>query len=40
MIGIGEFSHGTGLNIKTLRYYHDIGLLPAAHVDDSNGYRS
>lgn len=40
MIGIGEFSHGTGLNIKTLRYYNDIGLLPAAHVDDFNGYRS
>lgn len=40
MIGIGEFSHRTGPNIKTLRYYHDIGLLSAAHVDDFNGYRS
>lgn len=40
MISIGEFAYSTGLSIKTLRYYHDIGLLPAAEVDPFNGYRS
>ncbi|VEI13523.1 MerR family transcriptional regulator [Trueperella bialowiezensis] len=38
-ISIGEFSHSTGLNVKTLRYYHDIGLLEAARVDEFSGYR-
>ena len=26
--GIGELSHGTGVNIETVRYYEKIGLLP------------
>ncbi|MDO4605972.1 MAG: MerR family transcriptional regulator [Bowdeniella nasicola] len=38
-ISIGEFSHSTGISIKTLRYYHDIGLLEAARVDEFSGYR-
>ena len=39
LLSIGDFSRMTFLNVKTLRYYHDIGLLSAADVDPSNGYR-
>lgn len=39
-MNIGQFSYSTGLSIKTLRYYDSIGLLPAAEVDASSGYRS
>lgn len=37
---ISEFAYSTGLSIKTLRYYDEIGLLPAAEVDEFTGYRS
>lgn len=40
MTTIGQFSLSTGLSIKRLRYYDSIGLLPAAEVDASSGYRS
>lgn len=40
MMNIGQFSYSTGLSVKTLRYYDDIGLLSAADVDEFNGYRS
>jgi DNA-binding transcriptional MerR regulator/effector-binding domain-containing protein len=36
---IGEFSRITGLTIKTLRFYHEQGLLVPPHVDDETGYR-
>jgi DNA-binding transcriptional MerR regulator len=36
---IGEFSRATHLSLKTLRYYHRIGLLEPASVDSSTGYR-
>ena len=36
---IGEFSRITHLSIKTLRRYHEAGLLEPAHVDDQTGYR-
>jgi DNA-binding transcriptional MerR regulator/effector-binding domain-containing protein len=36
---IGEFSRITGLSIKTLRFYHDQGLLLPSVVDDQTGYR-
>jgi DNA-binding transcriptional MerR regulator/effector-binding domain-containing protein len=36
---IGEFSKMTGLTVKTLRFYHDRGLLVAAWVDPGTGYR-
>jgi DNA-binding transcriptional MerR regulator/effector-binding domain-containing protein len=36
---IGEFSTITGLTVKTLRFYHDRGLLVPAWVDDQTGYR-
>jgi DNA-binding transcriptional MerR regulator len=36
---IGEFSGITHLSIKTLRRYHEAGLLQPAHVDPRTGYR-
>lgn len=39
MYKIGEFSRITGLSVKTLRYYHDEGLLIPDEVDPASGYR-
>jgi DNA-binding transcriptional MerR regulator len=39
MLSIGDFSRITHLSIKTLRHYHDVGLLEPAAVDASSGYR-
>jgi DNA-binding transcriptional MerR regulator/effector-binding domain-containing protein len=39
MLTIGNFSRATLLTIKTLRHYHDTGLLEAAEVDPQSGYR-
>ena len=39
MLTIGDFSRATLLTIKTLRHYHDTGLLAAAEVDPHSGYR-
>jgi DNA-binding transcriptional MerR regulator len=39
MLSIGDFSRVTHLSIKTLRHYHDVGLLEPAEVDASTGYR-
>lgn len=39
MYQIGEFSKITNLPVKTLRFYHEQGLLVPAHVDPQNGYR-
>lgn len=36
---IGEFSHIVRLSVKTLRYYHDEGILEPAKVDRFTGYR-
>ncbi|WP_042430904.1 MerR family transcriptional regulator [Streptacidiphilus anmyonensis] len=36
---VGEFSRATHLSIKTLRHYHDVGLLAPAAVDPGSGYR-
>lgn len=36
---IGDFSRATQLSIKTLRKYHESGLLEPAWVDPSSGYR-
>lgn len=36
---IGAFSRLTRLSIKTLRYYHEVGLLEPAVVDPDSGYR-
>lgn len=35
---IGDFSQMTRLTVKTLRYYHEIGLLEPCRIEDS-GYR-
>ncbi len=39
MFSIGEFSRSTGLTVKTLRFYHDKGVLIPACVDEQTGYR-
>ena len=36
---IGDFSRISRLGIKTLRYYHEIGLLEPGRVDPFTGYR-
>ncbi|WP_425864768.1 MerR family transcriptional regulator [Arthrobacter sp. TWP1-1] len=38
-MSIGDFSRATLLSAKTLRFYHQVGLLDPARVDPSNGYR-
>ena len=37
---IGEFSQITGLSVKTLRFYHEKGILIPSSVDSATGYRS
>jgi DNA-binding transcriptional MerR regulator len=39
MYPIGEFSIITRLSVKTLRYYHEEGLLIPDYIDDESGYR-
>ena len=39
MYSIGDFSKMTGLTVKTLRFYHEQGILPPAHIDGQSGYR-
>ncbi|RBY80787.1 MerR family transcriptional regulator [Blastococcus sp. TF02A-26] len=39
MLAIGEFSRLTHLSVRTLRRYHDAGLLEPAIVDAASGYR-
>ena len=36
---IGRFARLSGLSVKALRHYDEIGLLEPARVDDSSGYR-
>jgi DNA-binding transcriptional MerR regulator len=38
-LAIGEFSRATHLSIKTLRHYHEVGLLEPADIDPQSGYR-
>jgi DNA-binding transcriptional MerR regulator len=40
VLTIGEFSRLTHLSVRTLRRYHDAGLLEPATVDDATGYRN
>lgn len=37
---IGDFAQITHLSVKTLRHYHEVGLLEPARVDPRTGYRS
>ncbi len=39
LLSIGEFSKATALTIKTLRHYHERGLLLPSSVDPQSGYR-
>jgi DNA-binding transcriptional MerR regulator len=39
LVSIGDFSRMTHLTVKTLRHYHDVGLLSPAAIDQINGYR-
>jgi DNA-binding transcriptional MerR regulator/effector-binding domain-containing protein len=39
VFSIGEFSRITGLTVKTLRFYHEEGLLVPSRVDEQTGYR-
>ena len=36
---IGEFSQITGLSVKTLRFYHEKGILLPSEIDPATGYR-
>ena len=36
---VGDFSRITHLSVKTLRHYHEVGLLQPATVNPSTGYR-
>ncbi|MBQ6386992.1 MAG: MerR family transcriptional regulator [Ruminococcus sp.] len=36
---IKEFAELTGVSVRTLHYYDDIGLLKPSEVDEHNGYR-
>ena len=36
---IGDFARITHLSVKTLRHYHDVGLLEPDHIDAQSGYR-
>lgn len=38
-LSIGDFSRITHLSVKTLRRYHEAGLLTPAQVDPGTGYR-
>jgi effector-binding domain-containing protein len=38
-LSIGEFARVTHLSVRTLRRYHDAGLLEPARVDAATGYR-
>jgi DNA-binding transcriptional MerR regulator len=40
LMPIGMFSRASSLSIKTLRAYHDAGILVPAQVDSSSGYRN
>jgi DNA-binding transcriptional MerR regulator/effector-binding domain-containing protein len=39
VVSVGRFATMTHLSIKTLRHYHQVGLLEPAEVDSETGYR-
>jgi DNA-binding transcriptional MerR regulator len=39
LLSIGEFSRASHMTVKTLRHYHQIGLLEPAAIDSETGYR-
>jgi DNA-binding transcriptional MerR regulator len=38
-LSIGDFSRATHMTVKTLRHYHQVGLLEPAEVDPHTGFR-
>jgi len=36
---VGDFSRATHLSVKTLRHYHQVGLLEPAAINPNTGYR-
>lgn len=40
MFSIGEFSSASGIPVRTLRFYHEQGLLVPAAIDDATNYRT
>lgn len=38
-LSIGDFSRATHMTVKTLRHYHEVGLLEPVDVDPQTGYR-
>ncbi|MFJ2864316.1 MerR family transcriptional regulator [Kitasatospora sp. NPDC087314] len=38
-LSIGDFSRATHMTVKTLRHYHEVGLLEPVDVDPRTGYR-
>jgi DNA-binding transcriptional MerR regulator len=38
-LAIGDFARATHMSVKTLRHYHQVGLLEPAEVDPHSGYR-
>jgi DNA-binding transcriptional MerR regulator len=38
-VSVGQFATMTHLSVKTLRHYHQVGLLEPARVDAESGYR-
>ena len=39
LLPIGRFARFSGMTVKALRHYDEIGLLKPARVDESSGYR-
>ena len=39
VLTVGDFSRATHLSVKTLRHYHEVGLLEPSEVDPDIGYR-
>src|SRR5262245_12493639 len=39
LLSIGRFARLSGLTVKALRHYDEIGVLRPAQVDDASGYR-
>src|SRR5689334_21983488 len=40
MFSIGDFARLTGVSVRTIHHYEDVGLLIPAEVDSTTGYRS
>ena len=38
-VSIGQFAAAAHLSVKTLRHYHEVGLLEPSAVDPDSGYR-